>query len=43
LNTILNEAGCDKKKKTDTLVKKCASITQYFANERELRKTEFAS
>lgn len=43
LTTVLSEAGCDKKKKTEELVKKCESITTYFANERELKKTEFAS
>ena len=40
---MLTEAGCDKKKKTAELDKKCQQITTYFANERELKKTEYAS
>lgn len=43
LAAVLGEAGCEKKKKTDELLKKCENITTYFANERELKKTEFAS
>lgn len=43
LSTVLREAGCDTKKQTPELEKKCSDITTYFANERELQKTEFAS
>lgn len=43
LSAILADAGCEKKNKTDELIKKCENITLYFANERKLKKTEFAT
>lgn len=43
LASVLSDAGCNREKKTAELVKKCEGINQYFANERELKKTEFAS
>jgi murein DD-endopeptidase MepM/ murein hydrolase activator NlpD len=43
LNAVLAESWCDKSKKTEELIRKCGEITTYFKNERELRKTEFAT
>ena len=41
LSSVLRDAGCERKKKTEELDKKCQQITTYFANERELKKNEY--